>query len=313
MDTSSKNNSHNLDHAIAGAVSGFVTRFACQPLDVVKIRFQLQVEPIANYHVSKYHSFLQAFYLILKEEGITAFWKGHIPAQLLSIVYGTTQFYSYHIFMKISHNFSLLNEWKYSTNFIAGASAGFLATIVSFPFDTIRTRLVAQSNNHTIYKGILHSCNCIIQHESPKVFFYGLLPTLLQIVPHTGLQFAFYGYVSDKYKKYYDETNISFYNSMISGSVAGLLAKTAIYPFDLSRKRLQIQGFRNGRKGFGTFFECKGLIDCLKLTIKKESVKGLFKGLVPSQLKATMTTALHYTVYEQTLIVLKALKSDISE
>ncbi|KAG6801519.1 mitochondrial thiamine pyrophosphate carrier [Apis mellifera caucasica] len=313
MDTSSKNNSHNLDHAIAGAVSGFVTRFACQPLDVIKIRFQLQVEPIANYHVSKYHSFLQAFYLILKEEGITAFWKGHIPAQLLSIVYGTTQFYSYHIFMKISYNFSLLNEWKYSTNFIAGASAGFLATIVSFPFDTIRTRLVAQSNNYTIYKGILHSCSCIIQHESPKVFFYGLLPTLLQIVPHTGLQFAFYGYVNDKYKKYYNETNISFYNSMISGSVAGLLAKTAIYPFDLSRKRLQIQGFRNGRKGFGTFFECKGLIDCLKLTIKEEGIKGLFKGLVPSQLKATMTTALHYTVYEQTLIALKALRSDISK
>lgn len=42
MDTSSKNNSHNLDHAIAGAVSGFVTRFACQPLDVVKIRFQVK-------------------------------------------------------------------------------------------------------------------------------------------------------------------------------------------------------------------------------------------------------------------------------
>lgn len=155
--------------------------------------------------------------------------------------------------------------------------------------------------------------SCIIQHESPKVFFYGLLPTLLQIVPHTGLQFAFYGYVNDKYKKYYNETNISFYNSMISGSIAGLLAKTAIYPFDLSRKRLQIQGFRNGRKGFGTFFECKGLIDCLKLTIKEEGIKGLFKGLVPSQLKATMTTALHYTVYEQTLIALKALRSDISK
>lgn len=65
---------------------------------------QLQVEPIANYHVSKYHSFLQAFYLILKEEGITAFWKGHIPAQLLSIVYGTTQVNIYFMKFLIFYN-----------------------------------------------------------------------------------------------------------------------------------------------------------------------------------------------------------------
>lgn len=31
----------NTDHAIAGAISGFLTRFTCQPLDVVKIRFQV--------------------------------------------------------------------------------------------------------------------------------------------------------------------------------------------------------------------------------------------------------------------------------
>ncbi|XP_060816091.1 mitochondrial thiamine pyrophosphate carrier-like [Bombus pascuorum] len=313
MDTSSKGNSKNLEHAIAGGVSGFVTRFACQPFDVVKIRFQLQVEPIANHHVSKYHSLLQAFYLIFKEEGISAFWKGHVPAQLLSVIYGTSQFYSYNLLIHELYNFSLLNEWKYSTKFVAGAGAGFIATTISFPFDTLRTRLVAQSNNHVIYKGICHSCSCIIRHESPKAFFYGLLPTVLQIVPHTGLQFAFYAFFSDMYKKYYDETDISFFNSIISGSAAGLLAKTAVYPFDLSRKRLQIQGFKNGRKGFGTFFECKGLIDCLKLTIRKEGVKGLFKGLVPSQLKASMTTALHFTVYEQSLIVLKALRLYISE
>ena len=44
MGTSSKSNSDNLDfeYAVAGAISGFVTRFACQPLDVVKIRFQVK-------------------------------------------------------------------------------------------------------------------------------------------------------------------------------------------------------------------------------------------------------------------------------
>ncbi|KOC60200.1 Mitochondrial thiamine pyrophosphate carrier [Habropoda laboriosa] len=283
MDTSSKTANHNSEHAVAGAVSGFVTRCMCQPLDVVKIRFQLQVEPISKYHVSKYHSIAQAFYLIIKEEGIFALWKGHVPAQLLSVVYGMSQVNIYDMKFSSFNNFSLLNEWKYSTQFVAGSGAGFLATITSFPFDTIRTRLVAQS---ILFYSIKYFFSCIIRHESPKVFFYGLLPTLLQIVPHTGLQFAFYGCFSDIYKKYYNESNISFYNSMISGSAAGLLAKTAVYPLDLSRKRLQIQGFKHGRQGFG---------------------------LIPSQLKATAATALHFTVYEQSLVLLKALRSDISE
>lgn len=41
MGFSRKTTEPNLDHAIAGAVSGFVTRFLCQPLDVIKIRFQV--------------------------------------------------------------------------------------------------------------------------------------------------------------------------------------------------------------------------------------------------------------------------------
>lgn len=38
------------DHMIAGAVSGLVTRFLCQPFDVVKIRFQVRTtcEPFSN-------------------------------------------------------------------------------------------------------------------------------------------------------------------------------------------------------------------------------------------------------------------------
>lgn len=44
------------DFAFAGGASGFITRAVCQPLDVLKIRFQLQVEPISHQpiHNSKY-------------------------------------------------------------------------------------------------------------------------------------------------------------------------------------------------------------------------------------------------------------------
>nr|XP_033335037.1 mitochondrial thiamine pyrophosphate carrier-like isoform X1 [Megalopta genalis] len=311
MGATIKVSDYKTDHALAGAISSFLTRFICQPLDVVKIRFQLQVEPIENKLVSKYHSIAQTFFLIFKEEGICALWKGHVPAQFLSITYGASQFQAYHILMKASENFPQCENWKFSTKFIAGAGAGCVATITSFPFDTIRTRFVAQSSNYPVYKGIKHSLSCILQQESPRTFFKGLFPTLLQIVPHSGLQFAFYGFFTDLYRRCSNETsnkNISFYNSMISGSMAGLLAKTAVYPLDLSRKRLQIQGFQHARRDFGSSFYCTGFLDCLRQTVKVEGLRGLFKGLAPSQLKAAATAALHFTTYEQSLMLIKAVR-----
>lgn len=68
------------------------------------------------------------------------------------------QFYSYNVFMKMMQRVQRIEEWNHSMHFIAGASAGSMATIVSFPFDTVRTRLVAQSSNHQVYNGVLHSC-----------------------------------------------------------------------------------------------------------------------------------------------------------
>lgn len=61
--------------AISGAISGALARIVIGPLDVLKIRFQVQLEPISQkalpgQQVSKYTSVLQALLLILKEEGV---------------------------------------------------------------------------------------------------------------------------------------------------------------------------------------------------------------------------------------------------
>ena len=62
-------------YAASGAASGFATRLLTQPLDVLKIRFQLQIEPIKrNATTSKYRNVGQAFRLIVREEGISALW-----------------------------------------------------------------------------------------------------------------------------------------------------------------------------------------------------------------------------------------------
>lgn len=112
------------DYIIAGAGSGFITRMICQPLDVLKIRFQLQVEPITRCNVSKYQSVFHATNLIVQEEGLKALWKGHIPAQLLSISYGISQFWTFEVLTEQATQLNLSPTLSPIVNFAGGAVAG---------------------------------------------------------------------------------------------------------------------------------------------------------------------------------------------
>jgi solute carrier family 25 thiamine pyrophosphate transporter 19 len=287
-----------LDFAFAGGASGFITRMICQPLDVLKIRFQLQVEPITKNTISKYHSIIHATRLIIQEEGVKALWKGHVPAQVLSVTYGIAQFWSFEVFTKEVSKLNISPNFTPIANFACGAVAGCSATLASFPFDVVRTRLVAQSEKHRVYSGTLEAFTSILKNEGFLVLYRGILPTFIQVAPHAGTQFMCYKVFNNIYKYVTNSTTTSLLNSLISGSLAGLCAKTVVYPLDLAKKRMQIQGFEKGRLVFGEFFKCKGLNDCLFRIYEIEGFYGLFKGLSPSLVKAVFTTALHFSSYE---------------
>ncbi|XP_060535132.1 mitochondrial thiamine pyrophosphate carrier [Cylas formicarius] len=291
-------NLSQFDFALAGGGSGLITRALCQPLDVLKIRFQLQVEPIAHGSVSKYRSLYQAVRLILHEEGVKAFWKGHVPAQWLSISYGVAQFWAFEVLSRNAHHLGLSGKWSPLLNFACGSVGGGVATVVSFPFDVVRTRLVAQSDHKKVYHGTLAATREICLREGPLVLYRGLWPTVLQIGPHAGAQFMCYKLFDDLYKYIIGTSRTTLSSSLVAGSMAGLCAKTIIYPFDLVKKRLQVQGFQAARAHFGKHFTCHGLVDCFRKIYKVEGLMGYFKGLSPSLLKAMCSTALHFSSYE---------------
>ncbi|XP_071440093.1 mitochondrial thiamine pyrophosphate carrier-like, partial [Hetaerina americana] len=138
-DPSSERKLKNTQHAVAGAVSGLLTRAICQPFDVLKIRFQLQWEPLSRNSPSPglYTGVIQATKRICRDEGLKALWKGHVPAQYLSVVYGSAQFYSFQLLTHLWHKMIVpifpspwVNERSPVTHFSCGSLSGAIATLV---------------------------------------------------------------------------------------------------------------------------------------------------------------------------------------
>ncbi|XP_052898721.1 mitochondrial thiamine pyrophosphate carrier-like [Anopheles moucheti] len=305
MDRDKNDTSSN--SGIAGGFAGCITRFICQPLDVLKIRFQLQVEPLSEQHVtSKYRTIAQSTRLVYREEGLRAFWKGHNPAQVLSIIYGVAQFSSYERFNHLLRTVDTFERHQSGRNFVCGALSGTFATVITLPLDVVRTRLISQDPGRG-YRSSVQGLKLIYTYEGVRGLYRGLGPSVLQIAPLTGGQFMFYNIFGSMFRQYF---NISANETLpaielfICGGLAGLCTKLLVYPLDLAKKRLQIQGFAKSRQTYGRHFVCDNMFNCLYNIAKQEGMIGLYKGLYPALLKACFMSAFYFAIYDEMVLIL---------
>lgn len=295
--------------ALAGSAAGMVTRAIISPFDVIKIRFQLQIERVSSQKPEgKYSGIFQACRCIYTEEGLAAFWKGHIPAQLLSISYGAVQFASFEFLTEMIHKTTSYDSQTAGVHFVCGGLAACSATVVCQPLDTLRTRFAAQGEPK-IYRNLRHAVFTMCGSEGVRTFYRGLSPTLMAVFPYAGLQFFSYNVFKKmsgpafKAGKYGEKLQ-----SLFCGSGAGMISKTITYPFDLIKKRLQVGGFEEARLHFGKVHTYKGLLDCVTQIAKEEGLLGFFKGLSPSLLKAAISTGFTFFCYEFFVDLLRDLK-----
>ncbi|XP_065088093.1 mitochondrial thiamine pyrophosphate carrier-like [Ochlerotatus camptorhynchus] len=292
--------------ALAGGLTGCITRFICQPLDVLKIRLQLQVEPInGRSEISKYRSIAQSVSCIYREEGLFAFWKGHNPAQVLSLVYGIAQFSFYERFNVVLRELESFEGHDRARNFVCGACSGSFAALTIMPLDVIRTRVISQDPGKG-YSNVFQAFGTIYRVEGIRGLYRGVGPALLQIAPLTGGQFMFYnmfGNVIKQFERLPENATLPPTELFFCGGLAGLCTKLLVYPLDLAKKRLQIQGFSQNRQTFGKHFVANHMLQCLYQVCRHEGVRGLYKGLNPSLLKAAFTSAFYFAIYDQLLIL----------
>lgn len=62
---------------------------------------------------------------------------------------------------------------------MAGSLAGMVSTIVTYPTDLIKTRLIVQNMLEPSYKGILHAFSTVYQQEGFLALYRGVSLTVL--------------------------------------------------------------------------------------------------------------------------------------
>ncbi|KAF7636450.1 hypothetical protein Mgra_00004038 [Meloidogyne graminicola] len=291
-----------IQYVSSGCFSGIATRLVIQPLDVVKIRFQMQEEPLYGTNRGKYSGrMLKTMRMIWNEEGFKALWRGHIPGQALSISYGIIQYSTFEALS--SELFKLgFGKYKMTADFLCGSIAGSLATACSMPFDVIRTRMVVSQG----YRNLLHPINKTWAKEGIGGFFHGLTPSLAQIALNAGIKFTAYNWINSmSHTRFYSSKEgesqqipfIKQLNRLLSGALAGIMAKTITYPLDLVRHRLQInERIRPG--AFGQTTTYGGMVATIRGIIQHEGFTSLYKGIWPALIKESTQTALSFFFYE---------------
>ena len=155
-----------------------------------------------------------------------------------------------------------------------------------------------------MYASLVGSLRDIARTEGLAGFFQGLGAGVGQIVPYMGLFFSTYEILRPPLAS----LELPFGSGdATAGVLASILAKTGVFPLDLIRKRLQIQGPTRERFAGGMVPAYgKGVWNTGKEVVAKEGWKGLYRGLGVGLVKAAPASAITMWTYERTLMELRA-------
>jgi hypothetical protein len=187
----------------AGAVAGICAVTACYPLDLVRTRLTTELEGREHYR-----GILDAILKIHKTEGFRGFYAGIFPTLLVAVpnfaisysVYGSLKEYMMddELFYNLRKIDADSGEPKlgFGLTVACGAASGILATVFTFPMDTIRRRMQVQTLHvpehlrMTSRQQLYH----LIHKEGLSSLYRGLTPEIIKVIPQVGTMFVVYEY-----------------------------------------------------------------------------------------------------------------------
>ncbi|KAI6248464.1 hypothetical protein HI914_03481 [Erysiphe necator] len=281
----------------AGGVAGAVSRTVVSPLERLKILHQVQKAGIDGYKMSVGKGLIKMW----NEEGWRGLTRGNGTNCIRIIPYSAVQFGSYNFYKKFFEPSpgADLNSFR---RLICGGAAGITSVFFTYPLDIVRTRLSIQSASFVSKTQVANQklpgmwTTMVIMYNTEGgilALYRGIIPTIAGVAPYVGLNFMTYELIRSYFTPE-GEKNPSSIRKLAAGAISGAVAQTCTYPFDVLRRRFQI----NTMSGMG--YQYKSILDAVKIIITQEGIRGMYKGIVPNLLKVAPSMATSWLSYEMT-------------
>lgn len=279
----------------SGAAGGIAQVLIGQPFDIVKVRLQTSTVPSP--------SALSTALSIYKNEGALAFYKGTLTPLLgigacVSIQFGAFHWARRQLEQRTPGFVPGVNQLSYSEYYAAGAFAGVANSVISGPIEHVRIRLQTQPHGaNRLYNG---PWDCVrkltAQGGGLKGLYRGEAVTILREAQAYGVWFLAFEWLmnADAKRNKVDRKEVPSWKVAFYGGLAGEALWLGSYPLDVVKSKMQTDGFGKGQR-------YKTMRDCFAQTWRAEGMRGFWRGIGPTLLRAMPVSAGTFAVVEMTM------------
>ncbi|KAL2186242.1 mitochondrial carrier [Thermothelomyces heterothallicus CBS 203.75] len=260
-----------------------------------------------------YPSALAAATSIYRNEGPLAFYKGTLTPLLGIGACVSIQFGAFHAARRWLEQrkagaagtaaAAAAPQLGYGEYYAAGAFAGVANTVLSSPIEHVRIRLQTQPHGAArLYSG---PWDCVRQLSArgggggggvARGLYRGSAVTVLREAQAYGMWFLTFEWLmnSDAARNGVERKDIASWKVALYGGLAGEALWLGSYPFDVVKSKMQTDGF-------GPDQRYKTMRDCFAQTWRAEGMRGFWKGIGPTLLRAMPVSAGTFAVVEMTM------------
>jgi len=266
---------------IMGGTIGAVSKTVMSPVERVKILMQtMDSNPrVVSGEIKPYSGIGDCFRRVSKEQGIKAFWRGNLvnclryaPQQGSALA--LNDFFKA-LFPRKDKN-TEFGMYLFN-NLMSGGMGGAAAMVICYPLDFARTRLASDLQaGKGQFNGIVDCLAKTVRQQGITGLYRGTAVSIAGAFVYRAGQLGLYGTVMGLNPYQGDKGLKGLASAIVIATAARTVVLPFNYPFDTIRRRLMLESEKPKAERL-----YKSGIHCSIEVMKKEGIKGLYKGMFP--------------------------------